>query len=167
MSNQVELRHTYSESPERMREVLTDPEFLRAKLAEVGGPRAELVSREQDEAGTVTIVQRQSVPADSLPDFAKSLFPGDVTIERTETWTGPGGGPVKAVVKGTPAKITGTMALTPRPTSGGATFTLRMDTKVPIPLFNLAVENLINENITRLMEREYEFTTDWLRDRGE
>ncbi len=167
MSNQVELRHTYPEPPERIREVLTDPEFLRARLAEVGGPRAELVSRECDEAGAVTIVQRQSVPAESLPTFAKSLFPGDVTIERTETWTGPGGGPVNAIVKGTPAKITGTMALTPRPHSGGTTFTLRIDTKVPIPLFSIAVENLINENITRMLEREHEFTTEWLRDREE
>lgn len=167
MSTQVELRHTYPEPPERMREVLTDPEFLRARIAEVGGPRAELVSRESDDAGTVTIVQRQTVSSSSLPTFAQTLIPGDVTIERTETWTGPGGGPVKAVVKGTPAQITGTMALTPRPHSGGATFTLRIDTKVPIPLFSIAVENLINENITKLIDREYEFTADWLRDRDE
>ncbi|MPZ64737.1 MAG: DUF2505 family protein [Pseudonocardiaceae bacterium] len=167
MSTQVELRHTYAEAPERVREVLTDPEFLRAKLDKVGGQGAELVSREQDESGAVTVVQRQTVPSDRLPTYAQSLMPGDVVIERTETWTGPGGGPVKAVIKGTPAKITGTMALMPRPHGGGATVTLRIDTKVPIPLFSVAVEKLINENITRLMEREHEFATDWLRDREE
>ncbi|MQA14800.1 MAG: DUF2505 family protein [Pseudonocardiaceae bacterium] len=160
MTDTLELQHTYSESPERMREVLTDPEYLRAKLREVGGQRAELVSRDEDEDGTVTVVQRQSVPADSLPSFAQSLVPGDVTIERTETWTGPGGGPVNAVVVGTPAKISGTMTL--RPHRDGVVFALQIQAKVPIPLFSIAVEKMITKNIADVMEVEYRFTQDWL-----
>jgi uncharacterized protein YndB with AHSA1/START domain len=165
MTTHVELRHAYSEPPERVHEVLTDPEYLREKLRMVGGPGAELVSRERDDAGAVTVVQRQTVPSGALPTYAKSLVPGDVVIERTERWNGTLDGMVRAVVKGTPAKINGTMALTPR--DGGATFTVRIETKVPIPLFGAAVEKLINENIIRLMDHEYDFTAGWLRDHGE
>lgn len=166
MTDHVELRHTYEQPPERVQEVLTDPEYLRAKLGEVGGSGAELVSLERDDdTGAVTVVQRQTIPSNALPTFAQGLVPGDVVIERTENWNGTIGGTLQAVVKGTPVRISGSMALTPR--DGGATFTVRIETKVPIPLFGVAVEKLINENITKLMDREYEFTTGWLRDRGE
>ncbi len=160
MTNRVDLRHTYAEPPERIREVLTDPEYLRAKLREVGGPGAELVSREQDEAGAITVVQRQTVPSDWVPDFARSLISGDVVIERTEDWNGDFGATVRAVVVGTPAKITGAMALAPH--GDGAVLTMRIEAKVPVPLFGAAVESMITEKISQLMETEHRFTLDWL-----
>lgn len=166
MADHVELRHTYAQPPERVQEVLTDPEYLRAKLREIDGSGAELMSRERDNAtGAVTVVQRQTIPSSALPAFAQSLVPGDVVIERTESWNGTIGGTVQAVIKGTPARINGSMTLTPQ--DGGATFMLRIETNVPIPLFGAAVEKLINENITQLTDREYEFTASWLRGRRE
>lgn len=164
MTDRVELRHTYAEPPERMREVLTDPEYLREKLREVGGPGAELLSREQDASGAVTVVQRQNVPHDWVPPFARSLISGDVVIERTESWNGSFGGTVRAVIVGTPARITGTMALTQH--GKGARLTLRIEAKVSLPLFGGAAEKMMIENVSRLMETEYRFTVEWLADRG-
>jgi carbon monoxide dehydrogenase subunit G len=165
MTDRVQLRHSYAEPPERIREVLTDPEYLRARLREVGGPGAELVSREQDEAGGVTVVQRQTVPSDWVPDFARSLFSGDVVIERTESWNGSDGGTVRAVVAGTPARISGTMALGPH--DGGTELTMRIEARVSIPLFGGTVEKMVTDNIARLMETEYRFTLRWLHDGAE
>lgn len=160
MTSRVELRHSYAEPPDRIREVLTDPAYLRAKLREVGGPGAELLSREQDASGDVTVVQRQTVPAEWVPDFARPLVGDEVVIERTESWNGSDGGTVRAVVTGMPATISGTMALAPH--DGGTELTLRIEAKVPIPLFGGTVEKMVTDNITQLMQTEYRFTLDWL-----
>ncbi|MDQ3761640.1 MAG: DUF2505 domain-containing protein [Actinomycetota bacterium] len=159
MASQLALRHRYPEPPERMREVLTDPAYLREKLRAVGGPRAELVSREQDERG-VTVVLRQAVPQDALPSFLRSVLPGDLTIRRTETWTS-SGGRVHAVVDGAPGTITGVMRFEPDP--AGCVLGAQLTAEVGLPLIGGKVEKIITDNVATLMEAEYRFTLEWLR----
>lgn len=142
-----------------MREVLTDPAYLREKLRAVGGPRAELVSREQDERG-VTVVLRQAVPQDALPSFLRSVLPGDLTIRRTETWTS-SGGRVHAVVDGAPGTITGVMRFEPDP--AGCVLGAQLTAEVGLPLIGGKVEKIITDNVATLMEAEYRFTLEWLR----
>jgi hypothetical protein len=160
MASRVELRHWYPESPERIREVLTDPDYLRDKMHAVGGPQGELVSREQDERG-VTIVLHQAVPGDALPSFLRSVRPEGLTIRRTETWTSSGGS-VHAVVDGVPGTITGGMHL--EPDSTGCVLGAQLTAEVLLPLFGGKVEKMITDNVAKLMDAEYQFTLDWLRD---
>ena len=160
MANRVELQQCYPEPPERIREVLTDPTYLSDKLHAVGGPRAELVSREQDECG-VTIVLHHAVPGDALPSFLRSVRPEGLTIRRTETWTRSGGS-VHAVVDGVPGTITVVMQLEPDPP--GCVLGAQLTAEVPLPLFGGKVEKMITDNVTKLMTAEYQFTLDWLRD---
>jgi hypothetical protein len=162
MTSRLEIRHRYSIPPERLREVMTDPEYLHAKLNAVGGPGAELVSREQD-GRDVTVVLRQGVPADALPSFVRSLLPGDLVIERTETWTDSGGS-VYAEVDGAPGTINGQMRLVPD--EDGSVLSLRLEAKVPIPLVGGKVEKAITDSVGKLMNTEYGFTERWLRDSG-
>jgi hypothetical protein len=159
MASQLALRHRYPESPERMREVLTDQQYLRDKLRTVGGPRAELVSWKRDERG-VTMVLHQAVPEDAMPSFLRSMLPSGLTIRRTETWNSSGGS-VHAVVDGAPGTITGTMRLEPDP--GGCVLGARLTADVGLPLIGAQVEKLITDNIAVLMESEYQFTLQWLR----
>lgn len=166
MASRLQLRHRYPQPPERIQAVLTDPDYLRDKLRAVGGPRAELVSREQDGRG-ITVVLRQAVPDDALPSFLRSAFSGGfaggLTIRRTETWTN-SGGRVHAVVDGAPGTITGTMRLEPEP--AGCVLGAELTAEVPLPLIGGKVERVITDNIGKLMDAEHRFTLQWLRDTG-
>ncbi len=162
MARRLELRHRYPLPPERIREVLTDRDYLRDKLRAVGGPRAELVSREQDERG-ITLVLRQAVPDDALPSLIRSALPGGLTIRRTETWTSSGGS-VHAVVDGAPGTIPGAMRLEPDP--AGCVLGAQLTAEVPLPLIGGKVERVIIDSIGKLMDAEYRFTLEWLRDAG-
>lgn len=161
MASRLALQHRYPEPLERMREVLTDQDYLQDKLRAVGGPGAELVSRKQDERG-VTVVLRQAVPDDALPSFLRSVLPGDLTIRRTETWTGSGGS-VHAVVDGAPGTVSGAMRLEPDP--AGCVLGAQLTAEVELPLIGGKVERVITDSVGRLMEAEYRFTLEWLRNR--
>lgn len=160
MANRVELWHRYPKPPERIREVLTDADYLRDKLRAVGGPGAELVGREQDERGII-IVLHHAVPGDALPSFLRSVRPEGLTIRRTETWTSVGGS-VHAVVDGMPGTINVVMHLEPDPT--GCVLGAQLTAEVLLPLFSGKVEKVITDKVAKLMEAEYQFTLDWLRD---
>ena len=142
-----------------MREVLTDQQYLRDKLRAVGGPRAELVSWKRNEGG-VTVVLHQAVPEDAMPSFLRSALPSGLTIRRTETWNSSGGS-VHAVVDGAPGTINGTMRLEPDP--AGCVLGARLTADVGLPLIGAKVEKVITDNIAALMESEYQFTLQWLR----
>jgi hypothetical protein len=117
------------------------------------------VSWEQDERG-VTVVLHQAVPDDALPSFLRSVLPGDLTIRRTETWTNSGGS-VHAVVDGAPGTVTGTMRLEPDP--AGCVLGAQLTAEVGLPLVGGKVEKVITDSVGRLMEVEYRFTLEWLR----
>ncbi len=159
MSHRLEMRHSYPAPPERMRAVLTDPEFLRDKLREVGGPGAELVSRTED-SGQVTVVQRQAVPESMLPAMVRSFVPGDLSITRTEVWSGPTAGTIDVEVGGAPGSASGTIAVTPD--GDGALVTICIEASVPVPLVGATIEKAMTENIGKLGEVEHAFTREWL-----
>ncbi|MDQ2883402.1 MAG: DUF2505 domain-containing protein [Actinomycetota bacterium] len=159
MASQLVLRHRYPEPAERMREVLTDRQYLRDKLRTVGGPRAELVSWDRDERG-VTVVLHQAVPQDAMPSFLRSALPGGLTIRRTETWNSSGGS-VHAVVDGAPGTISGTMRFQPDP--AGCVLGAQLTADVGLPIIGAKVEKVITDSVATLMESEYQFTLEWLR----
>jgi Protein of unknown function (DUF2505) len=159
MVSRLALRHRYPAPPERIREVLTDRQYLQAKLAAVGGPRAELMSWQRDERG-VTFVLHQEVPQDAIPSFLRSLLPEELMIRRTETW-GDSGGSVHAEVDGAPGTITGVMRFEPDET--GCILSFQLTAEVPLPLIGGKVEKIITDNVGTLMDTEYHFTLDWLR----
>lgn len=143
-----------------MQDILTDPTYLKDKLRTVGGPRAELISREEDER-SITVVLCQTVPSDLLPSIVRSVLPGDLMIRRTETWRG-FSGTVHSVVEGAPATIAGTMHLDQDPT--GSVLSIQLEATVPVPLIGGKLEKSITDGVSKLMDSEYDFTMRWLRD---
>ena len=160
MSRRLEMRHAYPTPAERIRAVLTDPEYLRDKLREVGGPGAELVSRTEDN-GQITVVQRQAVPETALPAAVRSFVPGDLSITRTEVWSGPMAGTIDVVVGGAPGSVSGTIAVTPD--GAGALVAICIDASVPVPLVGGMIEQAMIDNVGKLGEAEHAFTREWLR----
>ncbi|MGH3637300.1 MAG: DUF2505 domain-containing protein [Mycobacterium sp.] len=159
MATLVELQHEYAEPPERIREVLTDPEYLCNKLRAVGGPDAELVRREQDDQD-VTVILQHSVPSDALPPFLRSTWPEGLTICRIENWTASGAS-VLAAVDGMPGTITAALNLKSGPT--GCVVDTLLTTEVPLPVVGRRIEKIITNKIVELISTEYQFTLDWLR----
>lgn len=160
MATQVELQHRYPESPERIREVLTDPEYLRNKLCTVGGPGAELVWREQDDPG-ITIILQHSVPRDALPPFLRSVWPDGLTICRIENWMASGAS-VRAAIDGMPGTITAALHLKSDPT--GCVLDTLLTAEVSLPVVGGRIEKMIIDKVAKLIATEYQFTLDWLHD---
>lgn len=161
MTRRLDLRYPYAASPERIRAVLTDEQFVRDRLRAVGGPGAELVSRTENGSGQVTVVQRQGVPADALPSVVRSFMRDVLTIERTEVWTGPADGTIDVMLNGAPGSVTGTLAVAPD--GDGSVLTIGLDASVPVPLLGGTIEKAVTDNIGKLGEVEYAFTREWLR----
>jgi hypothetical protein len=158
MASRLTLRHLYPLSSERVREVFTDRQYVQAKLKAVGGPRAELVSWEQDAHG-VTLVLTQAIPEHAMPSFLRAMLSGGLMIRRTETWSD-AGGRVHAAVDGAPGTVTGVMRFAPDP--AGCALDAELTAEVPVPLVGANAEKIITSNVAALMDKEYQFTLAWL-----
>jgi Protein of unknown function (DUF2505) len=111
------VTHTYQRPAATVFAVLTDFDQVRDKYEALGHGDVELISREEDDGGGVTLVTRRVVPLE-LPGFAKKVLSPRQSVTQTDTWSGPDSdgarrGTFAAVAKGTPVQVHGTMRLTP------------------------------------------------------
>jgi len=133
-------------------------DFQEGKLAATGGLDPELVTFESD-ADTLTVVTRQSIPADVLPSMVASMMQGNPSTERTENWHGDGDGfaaDFTVVIKGAPASLKGTMTLAAD--GAGSVMTIAGQASVPIPLFGGKIESVIVEQVGALLDEEESYT---------
>jgi hypothetical protein len=140
----------------------TDEAFLRERLAELGGKKSELTSF-STEGDTTRYTLRQTVDAADLPSVARKVVRGDLVIERTEAWSASGeryAGDIQAHVPGTPASVHGTMLLTD--TADGSELVLGGSVKVGVPLIGGKLEDMIVDQLGRLLRAEAKFTQRWL-----
>jgi uncharacterized protein DUF2505 len=144
---------------------LVDRSFLDARLTKMGGKNASVVELTSDADGA-RYVLRQGVGAEQVPGSVHSLLPGDLVIERTETWrqTAPGRyqGTVTATVPGAPGQITGELSLVDLDGGGTSEFGLDGSAKVDVPLLGGAIEAMVAEQIAKLIDSEARFAEDWL-----
>lgn len=163
MASRIEHR---AEFPEGVAEVLAaqaGEDVLRARLAEIGGTNASLLEHTVTDDG-VRFRLRQGIAADALPQAARSLLNGDLVVEREQSFrrTDTGyAGTAKATVGSIPGGITARTEIVP----GGAGTVLRNtgEVTVRIPLLGGKLEGVIAEQVTKLLQREAEFTAEWLR----
>jgi len=164
MARRIE-HHTTSTWPvQDVFKALVDETYLRDRLAVLGGTDAQLVSFDKSDAKT-SYQLKQGVSAEHLPSVAKSLLGGDLVIHRTEVWTGAGTtGTVEVTLNGVPGRLDGTIVLSEH--QGGTKSTLTGQVKVSIPLMGGKLETMIAEQVAKLLDKENEFTTEWLANRG-
>ena len=140
----------------------SDPEALRARLGELGGRHAKLAEHERTANG-VRYVLIQGVAAEQLPQAVRTLHNGDLIVHRTQTFEADGDGytgSTTATVNGIPGEITAHIEL--RAHGDGALQRTSGETKIRIPLVGGKLEALVAEQITKLLERESDFTAKWL-----
>ena len=139
---------------------------LRARLERLGGHDATLLSYDASD-GLLRYELRQGISADKLPAAIRTLHKGDLMVNRTQTWRRNGdgyAGDASVEVRGVPGEITADTALI----GDDARSMLRTDGEVTvrIPLFGAKLESVIVEQVTKLLEREAEFTAKWLTEAG-
>jgi hypothetical protein len=165
MPRPIRYQSRYPLPAAKLYAVLVDRDYLRAKLDEVGGENSELVELNAD-PDDARISLRQGVSQDVIPGLIKRVLRGDLVIERTETWrrVGPGHyeGTVSVRVKDAPGTIGGALSLVD--IDGGSASEYRLDgsARVDVPLLGGRVEGLVADQVVKLMEREAQFTADWL-----
>ncbi|HXV91913.1 MAG TPA: DUF2505 domain-containing protein [Pseudonocardia sp.] len=143
---------------------MVDPDFLRARLDELGGPGARLVEHSADVDGARYRL-RHGLDNAVLPPMVQKLVAGDLVIERTETLRrhtiGRYGGDVGVQILGTPVTASGVIRLADLD-DAGSEMVIRADVTVRVPLIGGRIEEVIAENVRLLLAAETEFTMRWL-----
>jgi len=166
MSRRIEHSDSYASSPAALHAALTDERYWQARIAAVGGPGAALESVKATNDG-VQVQLTQAISEEHLPSIVKRVKSGDLIVERTESWgpldRGAASGTFSATVAGTPIKMRGTHSLSGDTTS--CTYRTTGDAQVSVPLIGGKIEQVIVDNITRLLAIEQQFTEQWLAER--
>ena len=158
MATPLSITEEFPASPAAVYALYTDADFLQSRLEDCGAldPKVLGVSTEDD---AVTTVTQQSIPASILPSMVSSMMSGDPVTERTETWRADGDGYLadfSVTIKGAPASLKGTMALTP--SDSGTTLAVNGQASVPIPLFGGKIEQTVVEQVGQLINIESDYT---------
>jgi hypothetical protein len=163
MARSVDYRTSLAYPADQVFAAMTDEEYLRARLRELGGPGSALLEHEAGPNGARYRL-RQGLAASDLPPIVGKVMNGDLAIERTETLrrTSQGGyaGDVDVAIANAPASATGTMTLADEGT--GSRFAVRSDVRVKVPFIGGTIEELVAGQVRRLLEAETEFTVRWL-----
>jgi hypothetical protein len=167
MSRPIDHRSTSPYPAERVYAAMADPQYLRARLARMGGKGAELLEHTAEGDG-VRYRLRQGLDRHLLPPLVQTLIPGDLMIERVEA-LGPdtiGGyrGDVDVRVPGTPVTARGAMRLADA--AAGSEFAVRAQVTVNVPFLGGKLESMIAEQVVTLLDAETGFTREWLEQRS-
>ncbi len=163
MARSVDYRSTLAFPAEKVFAAMTDEDYLKARLRELGGPGSQLL---EHEAGpdSARYRLRQGLSESDLPPVVSKVMNGDLAIERTETLRraeqGRYTGDVDVKIANAPASAAGTMALSDD--GDGSLFEVHAEVKVNVPLFGGKIEEIVAEQVRRLLEAETAFTVQWL-----
>ncbi len=158
MATPLSVIEEFPAPPTAVYALYTDADFLQSRLEDCGALDPKVLSVEKTDDAVTTVTQ-QSIPASVLPSMVSSMMSGDPVTERTESWRADGDGYLadfSVTVKGAPASLKGTMALTP--SGSGSTLTVKGQALVPIPLFGGRIEQTIAEQVGQLIGIESEYT---------
>lgn len=163
MSRQLEYRSTSRWPAADVYSTMIDTEYLEARLATMGGARAALLEHHADDAGARYRL-RHGLDAKDLPSMVRNLVPGDIIIERVESWTPQGSGAYNGradvEIPGTPASAEGGIRL--RDIADGSELHVRMAVTVKVPFLGGKIEAVIADQVTQLLAAETAFTVAWL-----
>jgi uncharacterized protein YndB with AHSA1/START domain len=154
---------TYAAPPETVYAMVTDPAFQERKCVEAHAHRHEAaVSPAGDGARVVT---KRDLPADDLPDFAKSIVGQTLSVTETYEWGGAAAdgsrsGTLTVEVAGAPVALRSNVRLLP--SGGGTQITIEGDLKASIPLFGGKVEKAAAPAVIDAIHSEQRTGTVWL-----
>lgn len=155
----------YEGTVEQVYRAFSDERYWLARLAGSGADKTTLDAMERTADGGVDVVTTQTLRADRLPGVVTQFHHGDLSFVREETWGPVVDGQTSAVVKGSirgaPATLDGTAALTPMD-NNRARLEFKATVEVRIPLVGGKVENFVGNQLVDLLMAEQRFTTEWI-----
>jgi hypothetical protein len=133
------------------------------KYEALGQDHVELISRDEEDDGGITLVTRRVVPLE-LPGFAKRVLSPRQSVTQTDKWSAPDMAGVRTgtfavAAKGTPVQVHGTMRLAP---SGARRCTNTTDVTVEckVPLIGGKIASFVAGDTQRAVDHEQ----TWIRD---
>jgi hypothetical protein len=162
MATRLEYDQSLPAEPARVRAVLQDPEYVRAKAERTGAFDISVDVREHPDGG-VTITCTRSMPAE-VPSYATAFVGEHLTVTEVQEWSAPGpNGESSAKVTvdfHAPLAYTGTIDLT----AAGSSSTLanRGEFKASVPFVGGKVEKVAAEMTQKYLGKETQVATEWL-----
>jgi uncharacterized protein YndB with AHSA1/START domain len=158
---------TYAAPPETVYAMVTDRASQERKCVEAHAQRHEAAVSPAGEGARV--VTKRDLPADDLPDFAKSIVGPTLSVTETYEWGGPATdgtrtGTLTVEVAGAPVAMRSTVRLAPA--GGGTQITIDGDLKASIPLFGGKVEKAAAPAVIDAIRSEQRTGNAWLAERG-
>jgi len=154
------------ESPatvEQVHSTFSDEDYWFARIAAFG-PGTSLDSLITDSDGTVTVITTQDLRHDALPGLLAKLYPGDLLISRSETWTPIGArrvtGDISVAATGAPVSGRGAALLEPLGSGSRLDFTATVEFKVP--LVGGKIESYLAGQLAEGITDIQRFTTIWI-----
>lgn len=149
-------RFEFTQDPETVYLLLTDPQFLVDRSLALGELSADCEVEEDDDSATVTMTRE--VKRD-LPSFLAKLFNPVQTMNMTEEWQRDGDGftgHYRIEVQGQPVTMEADFSL--KPGKKGSVYTLDFSCKARIPIVGKKVEQFIAEQAKEGLAREMDHT---------
>lgn len=166
MSSQFDYRSTSSYPADEVYATMVDPDFLRTRLEQIGGPGAGLLEHRTD-LETAGYRLRHGLDAKHLPSMVRNVLPNQFSIERSERWRREGAGhytgAVDVTIPGAPGSATGVMRL--RDTEEGSVLHIRIEVTIKVPMIGGRIESTVASQVQSLLASESAFTQEWLSQR--
>jgi hypothetical protein len=151
--------HDYAAPPAVLLALWRDPEFLHAVGQRFGGVGTPAVEEDGDE---VRIRTERELPVDKVPSFLRR-FVGSGTLHQTDVWPREPVEPIEGTwsVSG---KMPATMSGRQSVTSDGEGCRVRVEGTVSVsaPIIGGKAEDLVAQQITKLIAAQQEFAAEWL-----
>jgi hypothetical protein len=166
MATSLEHRSTFAVTADIVFQTLVDKAFLTERLNDIGGKNAALLDHSHD-GDRVTFRMRQGVDASRLPGAVRSMLSGDLVVEREERWQADGdayAGTSRVAITGVPGEIQGRQRIAG--TDAGATLVITAQVRVNIPLIGGKLEDVVAEQVGKLLATEGEYAEKWLAGRA-
>jgi hypothetical protein len=157
--------HTYQHAADEVFGALTDFEAVKSKYEAIGQSEVQLVRRDQDDDGSVTLITTRVVPLE-LPGFAKKVLSPKQHVTQTDAWSAPDGsgrrsGTFVVEAKGTPVRVQGTLLLVPRG-SKECTNTTEVTVECKVPLIGGKITDLVANDTRRALDHEHTWMSEHL-----
>jgi hypothetical protein len=159
VSKKIDVSHEVPAPVEAVYAAITGETWADHK-AEAFADEARTESRTVGDGGAVTLVMSRGLPP-GIPGFLEKFLPKGGRATQTEAWgpakDGVRSGTWQGEIPGAPAKVGGTMSLSPSAT--GTTYRIQGEVKVSIPLVGGKAESFVAEMIEKLTRSEAELLT--------
>lgn len=169
MARQFDYRASSEFAAAAVFAAMTDADGIRARLERLGGPGAALLEHAAD-ADSARFRVRHGLNSADLPSAVRSFMPGDMVIDRLETWRraadGRYEGTAQVAVPGAPVPVSASGAMRLVDDTAGSTLDVRTDVSVKVPLLGAKIEALVGEQINQLLAAETAFTLDRVKTRS-